>query len=172
MTIRRSSGYDPGADLRGDSKGEFCADLLFGETGEITAQSILEALSSGWVEVKSDGFENGNLFIEVAHCPSRKVDANGDFIWTKSGLNTTQAKYYMYLKQSESGMLRGALVLETERLRRFHRWVKDTKGLGVSPAGFKGTCYLYGNLNGEVPTIGLRIVASDLEMLLSSSKFD
>lgn len=172
MQAEQSSGYDPKADIRGTTKGEFKTDLEFGLVGEGHALSIVKALLDGWVEVKTDGFENGNLFIEVAHCPGRIVNRNGDFVWKKSGLNVTEAKYYMYLKQSGSGELRSATIIETERLRKFHRWVKATKGANIQPAGFQGTGYMYGNINGEVPTVGLRIVSADIEMLKTSGQFD
>lgn len=172
MQAEQSTGYDPKADIRGSSKGDFKTDLEFGLVGEGHALSIVKALLDGWVEVKTDGFENGNLFIEVAHCPSRIVDQDGKFVWKKSGLNVTEAKYYMYLKQSPSGELRSAIILETERLRKFHKWVKATKGNEVQQSGFQGTGYMYGNLSGEVPTIGLRITASDVEMLKTSGQFD
>lgn len=168
----QSSGYDPYADIRGDSKGQFSSDLQFGLVGEGHAKKIVQALLDGWVEVKTDGFENGNLFIEVAHCPSRKVDAEGNFVWSKSGLNVTQAKYYMYLKQAKNGELRSAIVIPTERLRRFHKWVKSEKGTQIEKPGFVGTGYMYGNIDGQVPTIGLRICAQDVEVLRNTSQFD
>lgn len=172
MQAEQSSGYDPRADIRGSSKGEFKTDLEFGLVGEGHALSIVKALLDGWVEVKTDGFDNGNVFIEVAHCPGRITSENGEFIWKKSGLNVTEAKYYMYLKQSTSGELRSATIIETERLRKFHRWVKANKGTQIQQPGFHGTGYMYGNLKGEVPTIGLRIDASDFEMLKTSGQFD
>lgn len=172
MEPLQSSGHDPGADIRGVTKREFASDLEFGLVGESHALSIVQALLEGWVEVKTDGFENGNLFIEVAHCPRRRTDEAGNFVWVKSGLNTTEAKYYMYLKQSESGALRSATIIETERLRKFHRWVKATHGATIQPAGYQGTGYVLGNAHGAVPTIGLRVVASDVEMIKNSGQFD
>jgi hypothetical protein len=168
----QSSGYDPYADIRGNNKGQFSSDLAFGLVGEGHAESIVRALMEGWVEVKTDGFENGNLFIEVAHCPGRVRKDDGDFQWTKSGLNVTQAKYYMYLKQAKNGELRSAVIIPTERLRRFHAWVKAEKGSQIQAPGFKGTGYMYGNIDGQVPTIGLRICAQDVEMLRNTSDFD
>lgn len=172
MEIRRSTNYDPGADIRGANKGQFKADLAFGSAGEDQAESIVRALLEGWVEVKSDGFENGNLFIEVAQGIRGSSSDLDEIVWKKSGLNVTQAKYYMYIKQSESGVLRSATIFETDRLRKFHRWVKDTRGMNINEPGFKGTGYMYGNINGEVPTIGLRITKDYVEILRSSSQFD
>lgn len=172
MEIQRSTGYDPKADIRGSQKGQFEADLAFGEVGENHATSIVQALLDGWVEVKTDGYENGNLFIEVAQCVNKQGSNPEEYAWKKSGLNVTEAKYYMYLKQSETGELRSAIVIETERLRRFHRWVKETKGKQIQAPGFKGTGYLYGNLYGEIPTIGLRIASADLGLLQYGKQFD
>lgn len=172
MDPSQSSGYDPKADIRGINRGNFKDDLEFGLVGEGHALGIVQALLDGWVEVKTDGFENGNLFIEVAHCPGRVTNQQGEFVWRKSGLNVTEAKFYMYLKQSESGVLRSATIFETDRLRRFHQWVKQTQGTKVHKSGLQGTGYMYGNISGEVPTIGLRIVAQDVEMLRNSSLFD
>lgn len=172
MDATQSSGYDPYADIRGSERGNFQADLKFGEAGEGHAMSIVKALLDGWVEVKTDGFENGNLFIEVAHCPNRRVDSQGNFIWQKSGLNVTQAKYFMYVKQAPDGQLRSATIFETERLRRYHQWVKATKGTEIHKPGFQGTGYMYGNINGQVPTIGLRIISSDVEAIKNSGQFD
>lgn len=168
----QSSGYDPHADIRGSTKGDFRSDLKFGLVGEEHALSFLHALMEGWVEVKTDAFENGNLFIEVAHCPGRKTDEEGNFKWVKSGLNTTQAKYFMYLKQSEAGVLRSATIFETERLRKFHQWFKGHNGPIIQPPGFQGTGYICGNLNGEIPTVGLRVVAKDVEKIRNSGQFD
>lgn len=172
MEIRRSVKYDPSADIRGGDKGKFDADLRFGTAGEDHAEAMVRALLEGWVEVKTDGFENGNLFIEVAQSTTRFPKDVDRIEWKKSGLNVTEAKYYMYIKQSEDGGLRSATIFETERLLRFHRWVKEKTNYRVEQAGFKGTGYLYGNINGEIPTIGLRICSSDVDMLRHSSRFD
>lgn len=172
MEAIQSSGYDPYADIRGAKKGTFLTDRVFGKVGESHALSFVESLLDGWVEVKTDGFDNGNLFIEVAHCPGRQVDEQGNFIWHKSGLNVTKAKYFMYLKQSPAGDLRSATIFETERLRRFHKWVKSTKGTDVHEGGLVGTGYMYANLGGTTPTIGLRIVAKDVETIKNSGQFD
>lgn len=172
MEAVQSFGYDPYADIRGAKKGAFYTDRAFGKVGESHALDFMESLLQGWVEVKTDGFDNGNLFIEVAHCPGREVDEDGNFIWQKSGLNVTKAKYFMYIKQSPAGDLRSATILETERLRRFHKWVKATKGFHVYETGLTGTGYMYANLNGTAPTIGLRIIAKDVEKLKNSGQFD
>ena len=170
--MQRSEGYDPAADIRGDQKGQFKADLKFGEHGEDIATKLIDAMLAGWVEVKADAFENGNIFVELAHCPDRSRDDNGDFIWKKSGLNVTQAQFWMYMKLSECGDFRSALVLETSRLNAYRSWFKENNGTNILTPGTQKTGYMIGNANGQIPTLGLRIVAQDIPFLQYSSKFD
>lgn len=170
--IIKSHGYDPHADIRGINKGQFDADLRFGEAGEDHAALLVEALLQGWVEVKSDAYENGNIFIELAHCPNRQTNENGDFVWTHSGLNVTQAKYWVYLKLGADGQMRSCLTFETARLQRFREWFRATYGTGLLEPGSNKTGYLIGNHNGSIPTLGLRIVAADVGRLQFSKEFD
>lgn len=170
--MQRSEGYDPAADIRGDSKGQFKADLKFGEHGEELAAKLVEAMLNGWVEVKSDAFENGNIFVELAHCPGRAVDQDGNFVWTKSGLNVTKANFWIYMKLSGQGEFRSALVIPTVRLNAYRSWYKEQYGTEILPSGSKQSGYMIGNANGEIPTLGLRIVASDIPMIQYSPQFD
>lgn len=172
MEPTASQGYDPFADIRGSQKGEFLADLAFGVQGENHALDIVRAMLEGWIEVKTDAFENDHLFIELAHCPDRRTDENGKFIWTLSGLNVTQARYWMYLRQSASGEMRSALILETARIQRFRKWFKENRGTGILPKGIKGTGYVIGNQDGKIPTLGLRITGDDVAKLRHSHLFD
>jgi hypothetical protein len=172
MDFKRSEGYDPGADIRGLKKGEFQADLAFGLVGEEAAARLVEAMLSGAIEVKTDGYENDNLFIELAQCPGRLVDEKGDFIWRRSGLNTTEAKYYIYIKQAPNGSLRSQTVFETDRLKRFKRKFYMKNGFQIMEPGFHGTGYLIGNRNGEIPTLGLRIAGDDVDALRFSALYD
>lgn len=172
MKATASEGYDPGADIRGTRKGEFQADLEFGEMGEGHAMQIVNAMLEGWIEVKTDAFENDNLFIELGHCPDRRTKEDGSFIWKPSGLNVTEAKYWMYLRQSESGQLRSALVLETARIKRFRSWFKNTYGTTILEKGSGKTGYIIGNAEGKIPTLGLRIVGADVAKLRHSPLFD
>lgn len=168
----QSEGYDPYADIRGDSKGSFKTDLKFGKVGEDDASMLAQAMLDGWVEVKSDAFGNGNIFIELAHCLGRKTNPDGSFVWTKSGLNVTQAKFWMYLKLSPGGVFRSALILETSRLNKFRSWYKDKNGTSIMAPGSKSTGYMIGNANGETPTLGLRIVSSDLSQIMYNKDWD
>jgi hypothetical protein len=167
-----SDSYDPRADIRGDNRGKWGADLAFGQVGEGHALEIVHAMLDGWIEVKTDSFENDNLFIELAHSPHRLTDENGNFIWTQSGLNVTEAKYWMYLRQSESGDLRSALIIETARIQRFRQWFKETHGTAILKKGDYRTGYIIGNANGLIPTLGLRIVGEDVAKLRHSHLFD
>jgi len=168
----QSEGYDPYADIRGDSKGSFKTDLKFGKVGEDDAATLIQAMLDGWVEVKSDAFENGNIFIELAHCLGRQLHEDGSFVWTKSGLNVTQAKFWMYLKLSPGGIFRSALILETSRLNKFRTWFKENNGTSIMAPGSKSTGYIIGNANGQTPTLGLRIVASDLTQIMYNKEWD
>lgn len=170
--MKQSVGYDPEADIRGDGKGQFAYDLKFGEHGEDMATKLVDAMLNGWVEVKSDAFENGNIFVELAHCPGRQRNQNGEFVWKLSGLNVTKANFWIYMKLSEKGDFRSALILPTARLNAYRSWYKEQHGTQILPAGSKESGYMVGNANGEVPTLGLRIVASDIPMIQYSPMFD
>jgi hypothetical protein len=170
--MQRSTGCDPAADIRGDKKGQFKTDLKFGEHGEDIAAKLVDAMLNGWVEVKSDAFQNGNIFVELAHCPGRVRDDHGDFIWTKSGLNVTQANFWIYMKLSEQGDFRSALVLPTSRLHAYRTWYKERYGTTILPSGSTVSGYMIGNVNGETPTLGLRVIASDIPMIQYSPMFD
>lgn len=170
--MQRSQGYDPAADIRGDKKGQFKADLKFGEHGEDIAAKLVEAMLNGWVEVKADAFENGNIFVELAHCPGRVRNEDGNFVWTKSGLNVTKANFWIYMKMSEQGDFRSAIVIPTSRLNAYRSWHKEKNGTAILPSGSKTSGYMIGNANGEIPTLGLRIIASDIHMIQYSPLFD
>lgn len=170
--MQRSQGYDPSADIRGNQKGQFKTDLKFGEHGENIASQLVQAMLDGWIEVKSDAFQNGNIFVELAHCPNRVLKENGDFAWVNSGLNVTKAQYWMYLKVSEEGDFRSALILPTVRLNSYRQWHKSKHGTSILPSGSRESGYMIGNASGQVPTLGLRIVASDIPALQYSSLFD
>jgi hypothetical protein len=98
--------------------------------------------------------------------------SNGDFAWVNSGLNVTKAQYWMYLKVSEEGDFRSALSLPTARLNAYRQWYKSEIGTSILPSGSRGSGYMIGNINGQVPTLGLRIVASDIPLLQYSPLFD
>jgi hypothetical protein len=168
----QSVGYDPKADFRGAQTGIWEADLQYGLLGENFTASILESIVNGSIEVKSDSYENGNIFIELAHCPNRNTDSNGNFVWVKSGLNVTEAKYYFYLKLSKAGEFRSGLILSTQRLNAFRQLWKQENGTDILPKGSKGTGYMIGNENGQIPTLGLRIASPEINLLTHKQKWD
>lgn len=172
MDWQISDGYDPAADIRGSQKGQFAADLRFGQVGENHASHFLEALKSGWVEVKTDGYENDNIFIEVAHCPGRVKNADGTFRWLKSALYKTKAQFYLYIKQSPSGEMRSGTFFETERLRRFVDHFHERNGVQILGPNSRGTGFMVGNRDGQIPTLGLRISDPEIKTLRGGSQFD
>lgn len=172
MDWQISDGYDPDADIRGSQKGQFQADLRFGKVGENHASSFLEALKSGWVEVKTDGYDNDNIFIEVAHCPNRVKNEDGTFRWQRSGLLKTKAQFYLYIKQAPDGQMRSGTFFETERLRRFVEVFRQTNGIKILEKSSPGTGFLIGNAAGEIPTLGLRIAHPEIKILRGGPQLD
>lgn len=180
--METAQGYNPDFDIRGGRNGEFSADYKFGDAGERHVYEFLEHLNrrDGKIEVKTDGYDNLNLFVEVAHCPNRETDDKGRLRFSKSGLLKTQSDYYIYTKANKSGALKGFLMIPTQTLRDFYAEfvqrnnVVDVESLwGAIEKGKSsgGTCYKVQNLqSSNVPSLGLRIHASDLERLFGDAR--
>ena len=95
----------------------FKDDLSFGKIGETLVSGFLDAISGGSFEVKTDRYRNGRMVVETDQNPRGAVDADGNQIWVKSGINITEAKWWVYVF-SEYGAF---VCVDTARLKRFLR---------------------------------------------------
>ena len=74
-------------------KFDFHTDLKFGKKGEKLVEDFLDAMSDGSFEVKTDRYRNGRMVLEMTHNPRKKLDDEGEPLWTPSGLAITKAKW-------------------------------------------------------------------------------
>lgn len=101
-------------DIAGRS---FATDLAFGHVGEDMVAGFLDAISDGSFEVKTDRYRNGRMVVETDQNPRGMSDENGRPVWVKSGINVTEAKWWVYVF-SEYGAF---VCVDTSRLKRYLR---------------------------------------------------
>lgn len=81
MSDLMPTGYHPDFDI----------DLKFGQEGERSVYAAIRAMNQGTVEVKTERYANGNLFIETHQ-------GGGSGTYRPSGINVTKAEFWVYLK--------------------------------------------------------------------------
>ena len=106
--MTRSEGYEPRWDL----------DYARGAAGEVKVQSVIDGMTSGRTEVKTDdrAVSTGNVYIEHA-CRYGSE-------WRHSGITTTEADVWVFVV--------GDFIVgfPTDLLRAIHRqWLLDQRGL-------------------------------------------
>lgn len=84
------SGYQPHFDI----------DFQRGLVGEKLVGTFLEALSGSKIEVKTDyrAIETGNVYVEAWQLNSKSQ-------WVKSGLNVTEAEWFVFAGPSGDGFV-------------------------------------------------------------------
>ena len=154
-------GYQPSFDLE---RFNFARDLKDGEQGEALVEKFLYALSSGAFEVKSDRYRNGRMVIETHQAPLRalqNLDLNEN-VWKPSGLNVTEAKWWIYVYSLEGDS--GAFVaVEIERLKRFLRQNRSR---------FNGSTKKIFAASSDNPSRGWLLEAADVLDLLTNPVYD
>lgn len=106
------TGYEPRFDF----------DVRRGKIGEDYVGTILESLTNGSVEVKTDYGTNktGNVYVEYEQ-------QGRDGIWRGSGLATTQAEFWAFAFKN------GAIFVRTEELKRICRTLHAQGAIGFRP---------------------------------------
>lgn len=99
----------------------FKDDLAYGESSEDLVKSFLDCLSDGDFEIKSDRYRNGRMIIETQQNPKGAKDPQGNRIWYNSGINTTKAKWWVYVYSPEGAFV----VVSVDRIKRYLR--RNTK---------------------------------------------
>lgn len=145
-----TSNYNPHYDIS-PSRLSFLDDLAAGEQAEQTFVDFLQLLASGDVEVKYDRYRNGRMFVETDQNP------RGLGAWTKSGINVTTAKWWVYFVSPSS-----FVVVAVERLKNYlrhnqRRFNETTK----VQAGTK-----------DNPALGFLLYQDHVQDLLTSEKYD
>ncbi|MEB3192524.1 MAG: hypothetical protein VKL42_19440 [Snowella sp.] len=119
---------------------DFNSDLNYGKKGEQLVSDFLDNLSNGDFEVKSDRYRNGRMVVETDQNPRGRIDANGNQVWVKSGINITTARWWVYIYSPEGAFI----VVDVGRLKRYlrsnrHKFNDSTKiNLGWSDNPAKG----------------------------------
>ena len=99
-------GYQPWWDIPAP---DFSADLNYGEAGEQVVREFIAQLALGAIEVKTDRYRNGFWVIET-----QQQTAHG---WRPSGLNVTQAKWWVYQYHLDGAFT----MVAVDRLKRYLR---------------------------------------------------
>ena len=110
--MKTVTGYEPRFDF----------DLRRGKVGEDYVGTLLEAIASGSIEVKSDYGSNktGNLYVEFEQ-------TGQDGVIRPSGLSTTEEKWWAFAFQD------GAIFVETESLKKVCAQYYREGRIGVRP---------------------------------------
>lgn len=138
--------YEPGQDI---PKYDFTKDLAYGEQGEATVKTFLEALSAGSFEVKQDRHRNGRMVVETQQNPRGKG-------WKDSGINVTQATWWVYIFSPAA-----FVVVEVARLKKYlkrNHWEESDKKI-FAP-------------NSDNPTKGFLLMDYHVKELLSDTEYD
>ena len=137
----------------------FKDDLAYGESSEELVKNFLDSLSDGAFEVKSDRYRNGRMIIETQQNPYCSKDSKGNQIWHNSGINTTKAKWWVYVYSDEGAFV----VISVERIKRYLRYnarkfnEKTKKVLAKT---------------GNNPTKGFLLFQDDVIDLLKNKKYE
>ena len=111
-----TNSYNPKHDIpEGARVSNFVNDLEYGMIGEGLVGEMLDALVAGSCEIKTDRYRNGNMVIETDQNPRNQG-------WKKSGINVTNAKWWVYVYALDGGMV----IVNVERLKRY---LRANKGL-------------------------------------------
>lgn len=110
--MKTVTGYEPRFDF----------DLRRGKVGEDYVGTLLEAIASGSIEVKSDYGSNqtGNLYVEFEQ-------TGQDGTTRPSGLSTTTAEWWAFAFKD------GAIFVETEALKKVCAQYYREGRIGVRP---------------------------------------
>lgn len=98
-----------------ERKFNFKADLAYGKVGEKLVEDFLETLETGSFEVKTDRYRNGRMVLEMEQNPRKRLDDDGKPLWEPSGLNVTQAKWWVYVYTLDGAFI----IVSVERIKRY-----------------------------------------------------
>lgn len=140
------SRYEPAYD---GTTPNFAEDLAFGQQGEQTITDFLQALSNSKYEVKFDRYRNGRMVIETHQNPNNTG-------WKHSGINITQAEWWIYLFSHTS-----FVIISVPRLKKYLR----TNGYGETQRRTFAP-------NTENPTKGFLLMADEVNEMMTSTEYD
>ena len=140
------SKYEPAYD---GTTPNFAEDLAFGQQGEQTITDFLQALSNSKYEVKYDRYRNGRMVIETHQNPNNTG-------WKHSGINVTQAEWWVYLYSLSS-----FTVISVPRLKKYLRINQygDNQRRTFAP-------------NTENPTKGFLIMETEIIKMMTAPEYD
>ena len=139
-------------------KFDFKKDLAYGKQGESLVSTFLDDISDGSFEVKSDRYRNGRMVVETDQNPRGYRDVNGVQVWSKSGINITTAKWWVYIFSPEGAFV----VVSVDRLKRYLR---------AFPERFNASNKM--NLGGaDNPAKGFLLMPEDVRDMMINPKYD
>lgn len=114
-SFKQTSGYNPKFDIPPPpGPFHFKTDLEYGKIGEAFVSAVLDSLLNGSFEIKTDRYRNGNMVVETDQNPGKKG-------WKKSGINVTEAKWWVYVYTLDGTMT----IVDMSRLKRYLRINKN-----------------------------------------------
>jgi hypothetical protein len=131
---------------------DFASDLKFGQQSENDISEFLDVLS-----VKTDRYRNGRMFVETDQNPKGLRDQDNKSIWKKSGINVTEAKWWVYVFSPKQGFV----IVDVDRLKRYLRLNKDKFNESTKTS-----------VGGSNPTMGFLLMAEDVKDLLTKEIYD
>ena len=136
---------------------DFASDLKFGQQSENDISDFLDVLSDGSFEVKTDRYRNGRMFVETDQNPKGLQDQDNKSIWKKSGINVTEAKWWVYVFSPKQGFV----IVDVDRLKRYLRLNKDKFNESTKTS-----------VGGGNPARGFLLMAEDVKDLLTKELYD
>lgn len=147
------SGYFPQYDIPAPN---FLQDLDFGHQGEAVIAKFIQDISSGDIEVKTDRYRNGKMVIETEQWPGRRRTVDGNEAWVLSGINVTQAKWWVYQYHLDGAFI----MVATDRIKRYLRKNSTTITKTVFAAG------------SDNPAKGFLLSPAQVSELMLSEEYD
>jgi hypothetical protein len=147
------SGYFPEYDIPAPN---FLKDLEFGHQGEQIVAKFIQDIASGSIEVKTDRYRNGKMVIETEQWPGRRRTADGNEAWVLSGINVTQAKWWVYQYHMDGAFI----MVATDRIKRYLRKNSTTITKTVFAAG------------SDNPAKGFLLSPAQVSELMLSEEYD
>jgi hypothetical protein len=152
------SGYNPKFDIPSNNF-NFDDDLSFGHLGEEMVKQFYEQVIQGNAEIKTDRYRNGRMVVETQQNPRRACDATGAAIWVNSGINVTDARWWIYVFALEQAMV----IVNTQRLRNYLR---------AKPDRFNESTKRIFAKSSDNPAKGFLLEPEDVSDLLINPSFD
>ncbi len=144
-----TEGYQPSHDVehKAGRPVNWKNDLAIGKQGEQIFESFLDSFYAGNFEVKFDQYRNGRMVIETEQNPRGKG-------WKPSGINVTQAEWWIYLHTPGS--------FNAINVKRLKKYLEKNDKIELRNFATRT----------ENPTKGYLLLVEDVHELMNSKEYD